>query len=333
MDRLYNKELKLAYINNYFGEEQTKTTILHLFLKSSDIEKQYNKDVYAFNDKEITSLLQYMKRDNIMSLSKDVSMFKDYVNWCIVNGQRSEYENGENRFVIFQATEDLSNYVSKRKVKNKYLTKEELNDLIDYLANPVDQAIIIALYEFIAGEKLHELRNLTITDVENAKNNNNIIAVKDINGKQRNIQLSHRTIAIFEEAFAQKEYALNNGFSLGIGEQQLADTSYIIRFAQKNKNKISDDEPVQYGSLMNKLTTVKKYTGYEFITANSLRDTRIIHEIVEVVKEMGLEKANDEVFRTAFNNIYKQYDIQFSETQKYSFRRKYEQVITLKKFD
>lgn len=328
-DRLYNKDLKLAYINNYFGEEDTKTTILHLFLKSSEMEKQYNKDVYAFNDKEISSLLQYLKRDNVMSLRKDVSMFKNYVNWSIVNGQRGEYENGENRFEIFQKTEDMTEYVSKRKVKNKYLTKEELNDLIDYLANPVDQAIVLALYEFIGGEQLHELRNLTIADVERAEKNNNTLELVDVDGKIRYTKVSIKLIELFKEAYRQKEYLYNNGFSQRIESKTLAETNYIIRLV---KNVRTKNEPVGYGSLINKINTIKKMTGYDFITANSLRDTRIIHEIAEVAKEKGLDKADDEVYRIALKNLQKQYDVEFGKTQDYTFRRKYEQVVKLKNF-
>lgn len=328
MDRLYNKNLKLAYIKNYDGTEQSKETIFYLLVKSANIEKQYDKDIYGFNYDEIESLLHYLKRDNVMSLHKDVSILKDYVYWCIKEGQRGIYENGENRFAVFQSTEDLNKYISKRKLKHKYLTKQELDDVIDYLVNPVDRAIVLSLYEFIGGEKLHELRVLKIEDVEKAKQNDNIIELRGIDGSVRHSKVSDKLIHILEEANEKKEYILGNGFSDHIEEHPLADTEYIIRLLKRKK---SMNEPISYGSFINKINTIKKYTGYDFITASSLKDVRIIHEIADISRE-NPSAEKDEIYRAALKNISEQYDVNLGESQSYNIRRKYEQLVRLKDF-
>ena len=87
-----------------------------------------------------------------------------------------------------------------------------------------------------------------------------------------------------------------------------------------------------YGSLTQKMVRIKKYTGYDFITANSLQDTRVIHEIMDITKELGLEKPNDEVYRVAINNIYDQYKVQLSNAQLFQIKQNCEQVIQLKDF-
>lgn len=326
-DRLYNKELKLAYINNYFGEENTKNTLLFEFLKSSDVEKQLDKDLYAFNDIEISNLLYYLKRDNIMSLNKSISIYKDYVNWCIVNGQRGVYENGENRVEIFQKTEDLKKYVSNRKVKNKFLTKTELNDLVDYLINPIDQAFIMCLYEFIGGEQLHELRSLKISDIDEK---NRTVKLTDFNGNIRVSSISIKLIELLKETDATERYIDNNGMAKSIKGKPFNESGYIFKAIIRKDN---NGEMRSYAGMLNKLNAIKKFTGYDLITTNSLKETRIIHEIVDVMTEMKLDILNDEIYRIVVENIKDYYKVELSPMQVYSIKQKCEQVIKLKDFN
>lgn len=326
-DRLYNKNLKLAYINNYFGEEDTKNTILFEFLKSANVEKQIDKDLYAFNDIEISNLLLYLKRDNIMSLNKSVSIYKDYVNWCIVNGQRGIYENGENRVEIFQKTENLAKYVSNRKVKNKFLTKTELNDLVDYLINPIDQAFIMCLYEFIGGEKLHELRSLKISDIDEK---NRKVKLTDVNGNIRISNISIKLIELLKETDATERYIDNNGMAKSIKGKPFNESEYIFKAIIRKDN---NGEMRSYAGMLNKLNAIKKFTGYDLITTNSLKETRIIHEIVDVITEMELDTPNDEVYRIVVENIKDYYNVELSPMQVYSIKQKCEQVIKLKDFN
>lgn len=328
MDKLYNKDLKMAYIDNYFGEENTKKTILFLFAKTGDVEKQYDKDVYAFNDKEIASLLLFLKRDNVDSLNRDLSILKDYVNWCTVNGKRGVYENGENRIAIFQTTEDMSKYVSIRKVKNKYLTKKEFNYLVDYLENPIDKILIQSIYEFIGGEKLHEFRNLKIEDVENAKLNNNRIKLVDLDGSKRYSTISDKLIKLLEEANEQKEYVSGNGELIN-RVILLTESPYIFRMINRET---AIDEMAGYGGIINKLNRIKKMTGYDLITVNSIRETRVIHEVVDVMEQLKEDKMTDSIYKKALSNLEALYDVEFSITQIYSIKRKCEQVIKLKEF-
>ena len=326
-ERLYNKNLKLAYINNYFGEENTKNTILYEFLKTADMENQYKKDLYAFNDIEISNLLFFLKRDNIMSINKSVSIYKDYINWCIANGQRGIYENGENRVEIFQKTENLTKYVSNRRVKNKFLLKEELYDLIDYLINPVDQAFILCLYEFISGEQLHELRSLKISDIDEK---NNKVKLTDVYGNIRIQSISTKLIELLKETDATPRYIDNNGMAKTAKGKPFNESEYIFKAIIRKNN---TGQMISYPGLLNKLRNIKRFTGYDLITTNSLRETRIIHEIVDVMKEMDLDIPNDDVYKKAVNNIKHYYNTELSNMQMYSIKQKFEQVIKLKDFN
>ena len=88
-NRFYNKELKTEYIDNFFGANSTKDIMMYEFINSANLEYQYNKDLYAFNDVEISSLLYFLKKSNMSSLNKSVSIYKDYIRWCIEIGRAS----------------------------------------------------------------------------------------------------------------------------------------------------------------------------------------------------------------------------------------------------
>lgn len=327
-DRLYNPELKLAYLNDFVGEESTKAAMIYEFYKSAKVEKQYNKDLYAFFDDEIEDLLLSLGSDNLSSIGKTVSIYKDYVNWCILNGQRGKYENGENRVEIFQATKDMSKYVSNMRVKNKFLTQEEVYDLVDYLVNPIDQVFILGIYEFIAGEELYELRSLSMKNVDI---DNRTVKVTDVNGNTRIQSVSHKLIGLLQDANRQETYLNNNGVvdNEAQSTRKLAESEYIMRPIARKSNK---DQMMPYGSLSQKMVRIKRFTGYDFITINSIQDSRVIHEIVEVMKRLEIDKPNDEVFRIVVDNIYKQYKVKLTSSQIFYIRRNFEQAIKLKDF-
>jgi len=326
-DRLYNKELKTEYIDSFFGADSTKDIMMYEFINSANLEYQYNKDLYAFNDVEISSLLYFLKKSNMSSLNKSVSIYKDYIRWCIVNGKRGMYENGENRFEVFQATEDMKKYISNRKIRSKFLTKEELEDLTKFLINPIDQAFIMCLYEFINGAELHELRALTKEDVRRAKTNNRL-ELTDLDSNKRIITISHRLLDLLEDVILQEEYVFNNGEG-DLKVRKLVESPYVFRLLYR---KDTINQMASYTALNGKMKSIRKYTGYNFITPNSLKETRIIHEIIDVTKDLGLSESNRKAYNMAFDNINKLYDVELSYNQKHSIKQKYRQAIQLKDF-
>jgi len=326
-NRLYNKELKTEYIDSFFGADSTKDIMMYEFINSANLEYQYDKDLYAFNDMEISSLLYFLKKSNMSSLNKSVSIYKDYIRWCIVNGKRGMYENGENRFEVFQATENMKKYISNRKVRSKFLTKDELKDLTKFLINPIDQAFIMCLYEFINGTELHELRALTKEDVRKAKADNRI-ELTDLDGSKRMATISHGLLDLLEDVILQEEYVFNNGEG-DFKARRLVESPYVFRLLYR-KNTIN--QMASYTAINGKMKSIRKYTGYNFITPNSLKETRIIHEIVDVTNALGLSEPNRNAYNIAFNNINKLYDVELSYNQKHSIKQKYKQATKLKYF-
>lgn len=308
----------------------TRTTVLHEFLKIAETEKELDKDVYAFNDIEIANLLKIMRRSNVISIRKTLSILNDYVKWCIVNGKRGRFENNINYVDLFIKTEsDLNKYVSNRQLYNKILNKEEFNDLINIPVNPSDKAILLCLYEFIGGEELYELRSI---EMKNIDRDTNTITLTNKDGEIRKSKISNKLINILEEANEENVYLSNNGEPDKRGsviERTLMNSNFVFKTAKTNNN---DFEIIQYQTILNRIKMIRKFVDYKYITANSIRETRIIHEILDLVDEKKLYEPSDDIYNEVAEKLNKDYEIELSRMQIYSIKQKVKQIMSIKEF-
>lgn len=330
INKLYNYDLKLEYVNSQDIDESTKTTALYEFNNTSKLEREYGKDVYAFNDLEIKEFLKSLRSSSVISIRRSLSILNSYVKWCIVNGKRGKYENNINQVDAFIKTEDdLSKYVSNKQLSSKILSKEELDDIIHILVNPVDQAIIQCMYEFISGEKLYELRSLEFNNVDIAGRQ---VLLSNIDGEVRVQNISSKLVKILEETEKAPTYIYKNGLEDAkgnIGEREFPYSKYIIK---KHREKNEKDDMISYNSVLTRLRNIRKFTGYNHITANSLRDTRVIHEIMDVMAERCIYSPDNAIYDEVIQRIYTQYGIKMSNMQMYSIKQKFNQLIDIKFF-
>lgn len=255
-DKLYNPELKIAYLKDYDGTEGSKRTIYFEFINSGRIEKQYNKDLYAFNDVEISNLLRSIGFSSDMTIRRALSTYKNYVDWCILNGQRGKYESGVNYIEIFQNKADLTRYISNRKVRNKILSKSEIEDVIDALVNPVDKALIYSFYNLIGGKAAYEIRSLKKSDIDAT---NRIIKLTNEDGNIRYFKPDERLLNLLLSAAEQEKYIIGNGRIVWKGKEpgvyDLSYTDYVFRRVYDNR---IDDDMMSYATLNQKFQSIKK---------------------------------------------------------------------------
>ena len=329
-NRLYNKDVKLEYLET-IKEEGTRIPILYEFINSAKMEEELRKDIYAFNDLEIAKFLKISRRSSENSIGKTLSYLNSYVKWCISNGKRGKYENEINYIDFFSRTEtDLSKYVSNRQLVNKILNKSEFKDLVDIAINPADKALLLCLYEFIGGEELHEIRAIRMQDVGVISNT---IKLYDKDGNSRTQKISDELIELLIETNDMDVYIANNGEvsgQRGIVSSQLADTNYIFKSSQR-KNSASEDM-MQYHALLRRLSIIKKFSDYKYITANSIRDTRIVHEVMNLTYKNKMYEPTDRVYDEVVDMIKKEYGIEISRMQVFNIKQKINQLLSIKEF-
>lgn len=322
---LYNPDLKIRFMNENYtnSSESTKRTILNAFKKSARTEKRVGKDLCILNSKEIYDVAEGLGYITESSVRTALSFFSVYVDWCILNELRGGYENGINDIAVFVATQDLSKFISMIKNKHRYITKEEVLDIVDNLVNHPDRAIVLGAYEGITGKEMHELRSLKRSDINEDTNQ---VTLTDFDGKQRTIFISEKLKNILLFADSQEEYHFGNGGETRTKSKPFAESPYIIKPSARESN---GHEMIIYNSLAQRFYKVRKYVGYDFVTIQSIQDSGQINRVVELTQEYGLAKPTIEIFK----KLQSPAEYNLSDMQIYNLRQKYDLVINLKKFE
>lgn len=326
-DKLYNPDLKFEFLEkNYPNNYDTQQTIVFNFIKSGVLEKLYDKDLCIFNSEEIKDLVESLGYTTENTIRVALSYFSAYVDWCIAENKRGIHETYSNDIDIFIATQDLSKFVSKIKTKHRYVTKEELYYAVDLLNNPIDQVLLLGLYEGIAGEKLYELRSLKRKN--SVQFDAKMVILIDINGNERMKPISSKLTNILKEAIEQEDYLLANGENLkGKGDvRKLINSEYILRPTVRGDNDVN--EMMTYSVISGKFTKVKKYIGLEHATPQSIVDSGMINRVIELTKEHGLDEPTLEIFQI----LQQPNEYNLSHMELYNFRKKYKLATKLKDF-
>lgn len=325
-DDLYNPDLKFRFLEeNYPNKPETQLTIIYNFIKAARVEKIYDKDLCTFNTEEINELVESLGYTTENTIRATLSYFSTYVNWCMLHSMRGDYETGINDFEIFVNTQDLSKFTSRIKNKNRYITKEEMDYALEALNNPIDQAILLGIYEGICGEELYELRTLKKEGSINFETNQVTLVDKD--GSKRVKTISNKLKEILKDAIKQEEYLVGNGENANVRskKRKLVKSDYIIRPIVKGENHY---EIMTYSGINARFKTIKEYAGLEYVTPQSVMDSGMINRVIELTKEHKFKKTTDEIFK-----ILQQPDeYNLSPMQLHNFKKKFKLATELKKF-
>lgn len=331
--RLYNGNLKEEFLHNAIELQTTRATAFYEFLQSARLERRLNKDLYAFNDVEIAELLKAMGRSNVGSISKALSIYNSYVKWAIKNGKRGEYENGINNVQAFVRTESsLQKYVSNKKLYNKILDRDEFEYLVNLMVNPIDKALLLCFYNFVVGEQMYEIRSLKREDID--IENQTLTVRTRPDAEPRKQKVSKELIKQLLLTDKSKEYYRNDGedWAVGTGStpaQEFIDSEYIFKPTRRGA---SDYSMFSLSGLNSKIKNIRKFADFPYITPTSIRDTRIVHEVIKVMKQQGITIPNDETYELVQSHLKEEYNYVLTRMKTYSIKQKVEQLLKIKEF-
>ncbi|MGJ0846561.1 hypothetical protein ACR77J_07725 [Tissierella praeacuta] len=290
--KLYNPDLKIKFLeSNYPSNENTKRSILFMFRKSAASERVFGKDLCVLNQEEILDLARRLDYKTLGTMESAFSYFASYTDWCIANGLRGSYDSQINDIALFAATQDLSKFLPRIKVKNRYLIKSEVYDLVDNLVNHQDKAYILGIYEGIGGEEMHELRSLKLEDIDL---NTNLAILTNLDGSRRIKKISDKLKNIFIYANSQEEYLQSNGQSLTVKRgRRLSESPYILKTMYREA---SEGMMMGYGTFSQKMVKIRTYIDYKFISIVSIADSGAINRVIELMNEQGLSEPTREIF-------------------------------------
>ena len=204
-------ELKREFLETKITK--TSKTNSYVLKQVDEYEEVVDKKVYNMNINELKELfLMKFANASLGSLTTNVSIIRNYVDFCISKGAVSHFENR----LVFLTRKELRNLVNQQALKIKYISKEQLREYQNILCNEQDVALLEAFYIGIRGRAkkeatFEEVINLQI-DVNDPKfKNENFITLVRNNGDKRVIQISDESKQILLDAYYQNVYVSNNG--------------------------------------------------------------------------------------------------------------------------
>lgn len=314
--KLYNKNLKAQYLNEILNANTRNTTYFDL-IKISYVERKLNKNANEFNDSDISTLLKNMSSSSILSIRRMLSTLNDYVEW--INPKLNLGKGKKNNIQHFIAKNaDLNRFVSNKQINGKLLSGIQFDDLLNILINPIDVALILCMYNFIGGEDFYEIRSMTRDSID-VKNNQ--ICLTDKDGATRTQTVSSELIDELILLDKTPVYISNNGEEDTMG--RIKELNFIdSRFLFKPTKLVKESEMMATSTIYTKLKQIQKHTGYNYITPTSLRDTRLIHEVLYEASLNNMCIPNQQIIRLVLDNMRIKYGLYFSHMQKYGLEQK-----------
>lgn len=292
---MYNEERKLRYIESARLKytEDYVTNLYSLFNKTGSIEELFQKDVAEFNHNDISNLYAYVRYSDEYTYSNTNSRLISYVDWCL---EQNLVLDGMNHFREF-VLDDFKKYINQKLQSRKYLTRKELMEFVNRIANPRDQFVVMCLFEIGKSDNFEDILKMKLEDINESEN-----TVKLNSGKV--VHVTDDFIRIAKEADKQTTYF----FVISENERAMNGGPYIFK---KVYGSVLPAEGVANAG--NKLvarvikTLIDTYGGYEEINTSSLAVSGQIDMINRRSKEMGITK--EEYVVKHFDDLRTQYNL------------------------
>jgi integrase len=302
-----DKKTKLDY------KKQTAEAYGRIFISSAKFEKEYEMDLFDFNQEQIDELM-YDRKPKTKVASRTVGrIITKYIDWAISNNYR---ENKKNPLDVPQSY--FNKFVPEE--KTQYLNVDEVKYLLDQvLVNEQDAVIVALLFNGVEGKQASEIRNLTIDDVDTqskkllVKDDKHLINeeenIYDEDKAYRVVNLKHdelETLSIIKGAHKEFEYAKKNGnmdSSPQIKEEVILpyedETPYIIKTAKRKEGHF-EGRATQY-TIYNRLEMIRGLKEVESIsdklTTKNIVRSGMIFEAKRLLETEGGELDNSKLKR------------------------------------
>lgn len=225
---IYNYEIKQKFLNEYPKSEKYKDKFRLLFEKSFSLENEWGKDIANFSLFEIVDLMDKLNARTTNSGFDNKNLIKYYIKWSINNGIREDKDNPLNT-----VPKDWHlDFVYDTK---DYLSKFEIDKIIERTINAQDAVILCLLFEGVSGKELWEIRSLR---PENVNSDTGVLRVKNLDGSIREIKVSDKCLKLINSAYYQDEYIPKNGDSKETARRgqnfELFHTGFVIKPSKTN---------------------------------------------------------------------------------------------------
>lgn len=190
----YNEEVKIQFINDYKRSRiVAETSLTGMFNKIHYYEEQKGKDCSRFTEKEILKMYKGFGAKSIHVLENYNVYLKSYAIFCMHKGfcKTNSYANINKAMLLECLDPEIKN--------QKFLTREQLDDIEDELYNYTDKALLELLWNGVSGKSMEDIVSLKRSMISQDKQ---YICFAD----GRKVKLSKKLYDYLDKAFSEKEY-------------------------------------------------------------------------------------------------------------------------------
>lgn len=192
---MYNDEIKKAFIETRKDYEQAYGV---LFNQTAPYETHYGKDVCDFTFSELIYMYKMWNLRSDSTLWLKNSYLKYYEVWANENGYKNSLESPFN----IVTTDILQQCINQSLRKIGVISRDELLKWIDQSANPREQFMTLALFEFGKGRSYEDIFFARMEDINAAKHQ-----MKLHSG--RIVEITDELIKLADKSHKTDEYFLN----------------------------------------------------------------------------------------------------------------------------
>lgn len=278
MDRCYNKEQKIRYINKKIDDglaPQSVDGIKRYFYLSTKIEKDLNKDLSNWSFYEIQEFYKLIGTYSYYYLRNMNLSFMQYTNFCLQNGL---VEDGQNHYI--EITDSIiADCLNKKIINKKIIDRDTLIGWIQQLKNPRDQFILLGLFELGKSKDFYDIVNLKPQDIDWETNT---IRLSD-----RHAVISNELMRIIENCIEVNVYYSMTGKQ----EQEfpLVDNGTILKAYHNTKDNVSDFQKGR--NIYNALKRIFSYLGViDWMNAMDLCESGKFDYVTKRSEELRISK-------------------------------------------
>ncbi len=266
------EERKQRFLKTYKGAPEAY--VLSIFRKAEEFEEAWDKDAAEFNRSEIIGYLRGLNSTSAETLRVKTSILRQYTNFCRELGY--PYVNHYNEI----GTEELERCVNHFLLKEKYISRERLMELIDQMQNDCDKYLFLALYEGIGayGEMFEEV---TMTKASGIKEHSIVLCTG------RELEVSDELIRYARLSAEQKAYVTKGASLNGMNNQAFDKSQGYIMSARRNC-RYPDSREYAYKRVTTRVAKVKKELNAKYLSIPRLQLSGMCSEIRRILAENNL---------------------------------------------
>ena len=314
--QLYNEELKERFLKNY--PEATRSTYRNIFKKITPKEKELEKDVYQFNLEELDDLLYSFGTTSAQYISTVLAVMSKYIDFCLQEGYVGNPTKINYAKLVNPKLENLKKYEHGLDKKYRYITKDDLHNIINMCTNAQDAVIFALLFEGVMGENLEELINLRIDDCNFT---NNILTLRRNDGSIRQIEVENDTMQLIYKAANQTEYYRVPDTISGVFALQR--TPYVLRPIISERVK---DGKVSHQIIRIRIKKITELYGNPYLNPKNIFRSGMIHHIKKYMEKHGIISFGDLEYQDMVR-ILKRFGIEPSPQSIYLYRMRLREYI------